>query len=134
MASIRHLAMHFLLRDAAASHAIIGMCPMNAIACLAGGEEYRRPPVEPVGYEGASCELIPRRSKVHMGTLGCSGSRVLWQGTKENTQTTDGLCCLPPSHEASAGTGLQNPLSNGNTEKPVTHSGGIFQRTSFTYD
>lgn len=59
-----------------------------------------------------------------MGTLGCSGSRVLWQGTKDNTQTTDGLCCLSCSHVASTDSGLQNPLRHWDTEKPRTQSGG----------
>ncbi|CAB1425553.1 unnamed protein product [Pleuronectes platessa] len=67
----------------------------------------------------------PGSEKVHTGAPGCSGSRALWQGTKDNTQTTDGLCCLPPSHEASAGSRLRNPLSNRDACKmSATKSGG----------
>lgn len=80
---------------------------MTCCYCFWALREYRQPPAEPIGYKGASVSWP--LGAVHMGTPGCSGSRVLWQGTKENTQTTDGHCCLPPRHEPSVTSGLQKP-------------------------
>ena len=68
----------------------------TAVIVTQGLQNKRHLPEEPMGNKGASvCADPPGECSVYVDPLGSAG-KALWQGTKENTQATDGLCCLPP--------------------------------------
>lgn len=63
-------------------------------------------PAELLAHKGASQGQSPGAGRCTWLPLGVLAT-FLWQGTKGNsdTQTTDGLCCLSPIHDASVALG-----------------------------
>lgn len=80
--------------------------------------------MEPVGYKGASVSRSPGAARCTWVPLGVLAEFCGRAPNKTHRQQMASVVFYPAMRLLFAGSGLQNPLSNRDEEKPGTQSGG----------